>query len=156
MEKLWDGLLWLWESQFMFRYKMPLKSVGNQFGGGWMGVALAHSCNSFLRHCGEWKLLQLDILRQYVSQKQAKSKKRDVRKRPKDWCTNRQKRVENRFQTRAKMSLWVLTLKLGYLRLECGKVLVNIVLQATVLNRSFEFLTIQLILYCRLAIAIRI
>ena len=33
------------------------------------------------------------------------------------------------------MSLWVLTLKLGYLRLECSKVLVNIVLRAIVLNR---------------------
>ena len=67
----------------MFRYKMPLKSVGNHFGGGWMGVALAHSCNSFLRDCGEWKLLQLDILRQYVSQKQAKSKKKGRNKEAK-------------------------------------------------------------------------
>ena len=105
-----------------------------------MGVALAHSCNSFLRVCEEWKLLQLDILRLYGSQKQAKSTKRD-------WCTNRQKRPENKFQIWAKMSLWVLTLKLGYLRLECGKVLVNIVLRAAVLNRSVIH-KIQIIFYC--------
>ena len=128
----------------MFRYKMPLKSVRNHLGlGGWVGGCSPGAFLQFVSS-GLWRMetAAAGYLATIRLTKTGQKHKKRCKKGAKRLMHNQAKAT--RFQNWAKMSLQVLlTLKLGYLRLECGKVLVNIVLQATVLNRSVIH-TIQL------------